>query len=367
MISIDEAKRRLRRFSVDCAAGSPLYSWLSARAADDDRVAEQLTVGRPENSVAPLLFAAVQYLLSWQPDHPLAAYYPTLGGQASTSERTWREFRNFTVERAHALRTLIGSRSVQTNEPHRAALLYPALAMVSSTSGRPVALVELGCSAGLLLAFDKYPITYHLSDGSTRTVGPTEGGIELDCSTDGQALPRLDLPVVAERIGIDRDPIDCDDPEQRRWLESCVWADQPLRLAQLRDALDQISATPHTILAGDAVDTLDEAMQLIPAQRAVVVTTSWSMLYLPQRRRLDLVTRLAEFSEHRQLWWIDNGPYEDGPSLIDPSHADLTFALTRQPTLSSVTWSAGEPRLQILARTDAFGRRMTWLNGPSGL
>lgn len=365
-IATNEAKQRLRRFSIDCANTSPLYSWLSARAADDDRVARLLTAGNPESSVAPLLFAATQYLLSKHSDHPLAAYYPNLGGNAATTEQTWQAFRSFALGNSADIREVIGNRSIQTNELGRAALLYPALARASAASGDPIALIELGCSAGLLLAFDKHPIKYNLPDGTTRAVGPDTGGIQLHCRVHKHPLPPVDAPVVAERIGIDRDPIDGADPEQRRWLESCVWADQPRRLARLRDALDQISTTPHTILRGDAVDTVGAAVQLIPARRTVVVVTTWSMLYLQLDRRHELLSEFSKISKHRPLLWIDNGPYEDGPALIDPSHVDLVFSRTRQPTLASVTWSGGKARMRILARTDSFGRHLTWLGGHSG-
>src|SRR5689334_23461401 len=62
---------------------SPLYSRLGRVVAGDEgllALARQARAGQlPQN----LLFAAVHYLLLAEPDDPLAAWYPSLGGTAA--------------------------------------------------------------------------------------------------------------------------------------------------------------------------------------------------------------------------------------------------------------------------------------------
>jgi hypothetical protein len=71
------------------------------------------------------------------------------------------------------------SRRTQTNEPGRCATLLPALAALDG----PLALIEVGASAGLCLHVDRYSYDYghtHLAgrapqDGR-RTLAPISGG-----------------------------------------------------------------------------------------------------------------------------------------------------------------------------------------------
>ncbi len=48
---------------------------------------------------------------------------------------------------------------------------------------------------------------------------------------------RGDTPLVGARIGLDRSPIDLTDPDAARWLEACVWPDQPDRFHRLQAAI----------------------------------------------------------------------------------------------------------------------------------
>src|SRR5690348_4119627 len=73
--------------------------------------------------------------------------------------------------RAHGaeLARLCATRTTQTNEAGRAALLRPAFGRAAAlATGRAVALVELGTSAGLLLIPDRYGYRY-ARDGRQET------------------------------------------------------------------------------------------------------------------------------------------------------------------------------------------------------
>jgi hypothetical protein len=66
------------------------------------------------------------------------------------------------------LRALILSRSTQTNEPARCAVLLPALVCLP----QPLALIEVGASAGLCLYPDRYGYDY----GGHRLGPPADSG-----------------------------------------------------------------------------------------------------------------------------------------------------------------------------------------------
>ncbi|MFW6201409.1 MAG: DUF2332 family protein, partial [Gemmatimonadota bacterium] len=120
-------------------------------------------------------------------------------------------------ERTHLWQTL-ASRYVQTNEPSRAvAWLWPAH-IARDVSPRPLALFDVGASAGLNLVADRLPARWTRDDGSPLEVAP--------------------IPSVVRRVGFDPRPLDPLADEDARWLHACVWPGQLDREARLEEAMD---------------------------------------------------------------------------------------------------------------------------------
>lgn len=366
-IELSQAKQRFRRFAQDTAKYSPLYSRLSRHVSDDDEVARLLTGGPDESAAAPLLFAAAHYLLDIERVSELARYYPTLGGRDSFSQDTWVQFRQFVLDHTQSMRSVIETRVVQTNEPGRAALLYPAVSVACVDAQEPIAMVDVGCSAGLLLAFDHYTVDYTLAGGSHRIAGPADSGVRLGCMTDRSYRADFDVSVqIAERVGIEKNPVELADPESYRWLRACVWADHPGRLHNLERAVEVWAEMESQVVVGDAASQLEVALAMVPPTRPVVVFTSWSLPYMLRLERASLVATLASVASRRRLWWIDNGPYEDGPSLVHGASPRLDFSRTGLATLSMTTWAHEVPSLRVLGQADPFGRRLSWMDGLQG-
>jgi hypothetical protein len=150
-LPLDSLSRRFQRFAVECRHhASPLYERLSVSVAADP---EMLALAARAGSVPVpnLFFAAAHFLLLRGAEHPVSRFYPSLCEEPHPAENAYPAFRSSCLERQAGIRELISQRRVQTNEVRRCACLLPAFGIVSDqTEGRPLALVEVGASAGLI-------------------------------------------------------------------------------------------------------------------------------------------------------------------------------------------------------------------------
>ena len=147
--------------------------------------------GLPEEKRQPnFLLATVRYLAGVQPGYDV--------------------FRAVVLDRRAEMAAVMLARRTQTNEPARCATLLPALASLRP----PLALLEVGASAGLCLLPDRYGYDY----GSCRIDG-SRGAPVLTCRCEGPVpLPVRPVEVVW-RAGIDINPLDVTDPSRLPVLE----------------------------------------------------------------------------------------------------------------------------------------------------
>lgn len=124
--------------------------------------------------------------------------------------------------------TVLGTRRTQTNEAARCALLLPALAALAERSSGPLALVEIGASAGLCLLPDAWRYRYTTPAG-VHEVGPAGSPVTLPCAVDGPAPLPDAVPEIAWRAGLDLHPVDPGDADARRWLQCLVWPEHTER------------------------------------------------------------------------------------------------------------------------------------------
>jgi hypothetical protein len=256
-----------RAFAGEAAPESPAYAALAAAVADDRDVLAFLA-GLPEGKrFPPLFFAALRFL----------------GGVPADAADLHRRV----ASDGDRLRATMLARATQTNEPARCATLLPALAAIDG----PLALIEVGASAGLCLYPDRYSYEY---DG--RLVGERRP-VHLRCATSGPVPLPQELPEVVARIGIDLNPLDATDPDDRNWLRALVWPGpiEQERLQRLDAAATVAAAEPPVLLTGDLVDRLPGALALVPDGATPVVMHAAVLPYVPQARRsefIDLVRSL---------------------------------------------------------------------------
>ncbi len=339
------------------AGSSEIYARLSTAVTEAPGLAEPLLVAPPRQRRAILYFAAVQYLLRGPAaGHELGRYLPTLGGTRPVDDRLVPAFASFVHHYGDLLVELCATRTTQTNEARRSALLRPGFGLATRLlGGRPVGLVELGSSAGLLLLPDRYAYRY----GDAR-YGRTDAGpaLTMECEVREGTPTDLDRePVIADRVGIDLHPIGADDPDAADWLRSCVWPEHTDRLARLDAALAEAAAVRPRMVAGDMVGKLGEVLSTVDA--VPLVFASNAVTYLPSAHQAELVALLATECARRDLAVVLNEPASSGLRLFaqDSPEPDRTDAVT-VPTV--VTWVAGRRSVTALGRSGPHGQWLSW-------
>src|SRR5689334_24533794 len=177
-------------YADDCHGYSPIYEHITRAIADDPQL-QELSAGGMEGQPPPnLICAASHYLLLSGVQHEVRRYYPSVAAApAPLDEGLYPAFRDFCLSNAEALRPLIASRLVQTNEVARSACLLPGYAEASRREGgKPLALIDFGCSAGLNLLFDRFGYDY--GPGCLRW-GNKASPVQLRCELRGDAVPPL--------------------------------------------------------------------------------------------------------------------------------------------------------------------------------
>lgn len=180
-------------------------------------------------------------------DPELAACYPPNPGP--DEETLWRALRGALAD--PALLPWLES-APQTNEVGRSAVLMSGLLAVAARFPQPVALLELGASAGLNLILDRY--RYDLGG---RAAGDPGSPLRLTPDWKGSPPPEGRVEV-ASRRGVDLNPLDPARDGER--LLAYVWPDQERRLAQLEAALAIARERPPEVDRGDAAEWLDSRL-----------------------------------------------------------------------------------------------------------
>jgi hypothetical protein len=248
---------------------------------------------------------------------------------------------------------LLSTRSINTNEVGRSALVGPALTEAARQMGGPLGLVDVGCSAGLNLHCDRYFLDY----GSFGHTGPAGAAVKLRCEVVGGRPPiEPTLPNIAARIGIDLHPVDATDADELRWQLACVWPDTG-RLARTRLALQEVAGDPPEIVEGDAVDAIGPVARRLPAGATAVVLTTWSFSYLPIERRALFDEQLIALGEERPVAWISM----DAPGVIERLPGVPSARDGIEPSVLGLTiFDARGPRAQELAFVHPHGNWLAW-------
>lgn len=268
---LSQLAERFRRFAdTEVEETSPLYHRLALMVAADPDLLALAAHAQPGQPPANMLLGVVHYLLLQNPAHELAHCFPDLTPAPRTADAA--VFRAFCLTHGDAIASLLRTRLVQTNELRRCAYLLPAFSHIAALVRQPLALIEVGASAGLNLLFDRYAYRYTL-DGAAASAGKPDSTVVIEAACrqqPGAQLP-LALPAIAHRVGIDLNPVDLRDDDAYSWLRALIWPEHDDRVQRLHAARQLWLTQPPLLLRGDAVTTLPGVLASLPAEVAPVI------------------------------------------------------------------------------------------------
>lgn len=240
----DRLRAALVQQGEACAMlGSPfmgrLMPLLAGRLSPDGAVARRLLawpgdVSSNGDSVPLRLAGALHGLVLDGSDEGLAAVYPPTEG---SDEALWTAI-EAAMQRHEARLMAWLDQAPQTNEVRRAGALIPAIWWALARYDLPVTLSELGASAGLNLSLDRFALEI-----AGALHGPADSPVRLAPEWSG-AGPTPRRIRVAERAGVDRNPLDPGHPAAQLRLIAYLWPDQPHRLALTRGAIALADTVP---------------------------------------------------------------------------------------------------------------------------
>lgn len=298
------------RWYAEWADGvSPLYTRLAEATADDPDLLS-IAAEAPDTQPPPQLFlAAVHAVLMENDSHPLAEFYPTCTDESVVPAESdpIPSFRSFCRQNEGRLREVIATRRVQTNAVGRSAVLFPSFEFLNRTEADPpLALVEIGASAGLNLYWDQFKYTYE----GYGTYGDSDSPVHIESGVRGDIDPPLadTPPTVETRIGIDINPLDVTKPADARWLQALVIPDQEWRHERLAAALDMVRHQPPELVEGDAITMFPEVLSDIPMDQTVCVFSTHTLYQLPSKNVEELKSILRTHSQDRPIHWLSGKP-----------------------------------------------------------
>ncbi|WP_341323243.1 DUF2332 domain-containing protein [Solibacillus sp. FSL H8-0523] len=303
-----------QRFAEMEAHGrSPLYEYWCQRIINHEPLLNLIT-HIPQTQPKPnLFFASVQYL-ALQKETPLKQVFEH--PQEANLEQSFPLLIAFCTEFQHELIQLFQTKLVQTNEVQRASYLYPLFSEIAVETKKPLTLIEIGTSAGLLLNVDHYH--YQIKQQELISFGDETSPLTLVAENFGDPIPFLEKPVILNRIGIDLNIIDVNNEEQYEWIQSLIWPELKERKMNLNQARYIHAKCEKQLLTGDFTALLPTlfANEAYKETQIIIFHTHVANQF-PAQLKTDLLELLERLSNEHGIYHIYNNLYD--PDL----HVDL--------------------------------------------
>jgi len=311
--------KRYRAFAIDEARGaSEVYETLALGIAASPEILDFIA-SLPADRRQPNLF--------------LAAVRHVCGVPENTAH-----LRSLLRQEHERIRAVMLSRTTQTNEPARCSVLLPVFAHLP----QPLALLEVGASAGLCLLPDRYGYDYRVT-----RIEPSVANAPIFHCAAGGAFPIPNaVPQIVWRLGLDLNPIDLSSDDQVEWLETLVWPGQTDRAEKLRAAIDVARSDPPRIIKGNLLTDLEPLIAMAPKGATLVVFHTAVLPYVASQQQRD---RFAAMMRRANAIWISN----EGPGLFSFPTTIAPPAPKRGHFLMMV---AGKP----VAWTHPHGQSIDW-------
>lgn len=327
-----------QRFATYEAKGnSPLYKYWCEHIITNELLL-QLMKHIPLTQPKPnLFFASVQYL-AMQKETPLKHVFdhPFKVDFAESFQLLIQFCTQYEDELIHLFQTKL----VQTNEVQRASYLYPIFSEIAQKVNKPLTLIEIGTSAGLLLNLDGY--RYEISQSPAISYGDENSHLTLHAKNLGKPLPLLKKPSIKQRIGIDLNIINLEDEEQYLWLKSLIWPELIHRKENLEKARTIHAYYPKFLYTGDfrkILLSIFEKQDLKDSQVIIFHTHVANQFTVQLKEKL--LTTLKQLSNLHSIYHIYNNLYD----------SDLHVDFIEQEMMLS---------MKTLKNTDGHGNAFYW-------
>jgi hypothetical protein len=305
-----------RAWGRDARGRSQAYEMLSYSVAEDDLILTFLAE-LPEPKQQPnLLFAAATYLLGAAP--------------------RLAELRTLVRRDPAGLTRVMLARRTQTNEAARCATLLPVLAGLPE----PLALIEVGASAGLTLLADRYSYDYE----GHRITGTDPDAPVIRCAVSGPVPLPDRVPVICWRAGLDLNPLDVTNDDDMRWLSCLLWPGEAGRAERLAGAIASARRDPPVIHRGDLLTDLPGLAAQAPPEATLVVYHSAVLAYVASADR----ERFAAMVRGLGAVWLSN----EAPGVVS--------GMPSEERDDGGCFVVRDGRT-LLARADGHGTWLQWL------
>ncbi|SDN95413.1 hypothetical protein SAMN04487897_106111 [Paenibacillus sp. yr247] len=330
------------RFKVfaerECKDSSILYGHLAENIAYDTKLLKLAAHSRLGQPVPNLLLGAVHYLLLGGIEHELAEYYASIVDEPRESSAAIDCFRDFCNLYENEIIQILESKLVQTNEVRRCAYLYPSFCYIYKITKKPLALIEIGTSAGLQLLWDKYSYSYN----SNKKYGNDQSALEITAEIRGDKIPFLfeHCPPVTSRIGLDLHVNDLNDPEDYLWLKALIWPEHKERISYFEKAALCLEKQPLELIKGDGIALLPNMVSKITKDSTICVFHTHVANQISNEAKIKLSEYIQYLGEERDVFHLYNNMW------------DLELHLDY--------YVDGNVRTKTLAETDGHGRWFQW-------
>jgi hypothetical protein len=361
----------------------PLYRTIAEAVAARRDWAALLAAAPPTQQLPVLWFAAVHDRLLERcaagARPALADYYPSAGPARAPDAAFGGHLADFLAREHAAVRERIATRTTQTNEIGRCAVLWPLLRAECERRGRTrIALLDVGTSAGLNLGVDCW--RYRYVDAASGAILATEPPVAPDevpgitCRVlAGAPLPMAGggaAPELVERLGIDVAPVDVADEAAVRWLRACVWPNDAARGARFEAAVRHARAQRWPVRAcEDAIAAVEKWLRALPGEVLPVVFNSWVLAYFDPAARQAYADRLLAALVAHDAAWISAEPPAVArrwwPALPAPVPPPPGSAVDAAELANATAWTVATAAgtgvaWRLGARSHAHGRWVRW-------
>jgi hypothetical protein len=327
--------------------------WL--RSNDEARAELAAVAPDPLAAAVALRWLAGLHHLALRGLRPWAAVWPPGSGEADDATLDTLVGLAWAFQ-GEALRQAL-AHPPQTNEVQRSAALVPGLAFVAARTKLPLALLEIGASAGLNL----WPEHLAVETPGWRC-GPVAAPLVLRPSWEGPVPEGVQQPLeVAFRAACDVQPVDLTAEGEDLRLASFVWADQRERLERLfaATALVQplLAAEGVRVQPARAATWLRQQLGLrLPGQALVLMhSVMWQYLEAAEQAQITQLLRVAGAmaTPEAPLAWL----------RLEPPVPDVAMELRCRLWLGPDGPGGLEGTEHLLAHAHPHGANVRWVAG----